>query len=64
MLNERLNSFEADMNNIKGRLIEGGNYDANLWEGEINKSPVPGMDNQVGTQSLEDELRKLYLNGE
>ena len=67
VLNERLNSFEADMNNIKGRLIEGGTYDARYWEEDTqpsSQSPIPGMNEQINdTRSLEDELRKLYANG-
>lgn len=66
LLKEKLNSFEADINNIKGRLIEGGDYNPKLW-GEVNSETNNQQDDNTQTngsndlQSLEDELRQMYM---
>jgi len=52
-LNQKLDSFQSDLIGIKNRLIEGGAYDKNYWEGEggvnspvnipgPNSNPIPG----------------------
>lgn len=57
VLNEKLNSFEQDMNNIRGRLIKGGNYDSRYWEdaednSNLNPSAPSKQTNPVNQSSM------------
>ena len=62
----KLDNFKSDLDSIKGRLIEGGNYDSNAWESDLSQGsqspfPFPGNQQQVQQQPQQDNNDPLGI---